>query len=94
MSSSDDRYFTVRLVRSGREVEIPADRTILEVLMNEGLDIPSVCREGICGTCETRVLAGRPDHRDEILDEDERAAGETMMICVSRALDDVLELDL
>lgn len=89
-----DRAIRVRLARSGREIIVPADRSILEVLLEEGFDIPSVCREGICGTCETRVLSGRPDHRDAILEEDEQESGKTMMICVSRALDDYLELDI
>jgi ferredoxin len=52
------------------------------------------CREGTCGTCETTVLAGRPEHRDSVLDDAERADGATMMICVSWSLDPVLELDL
>jgi ferredoxin len=59
-----------------------------------GLNAPNSCREGICGTCETKVLDGRPDHRDSLLSEEERAAGETMMICVGRALGERLVLDL
>lgn len=52
------------------------------------------CREGTCGTCETDVLGGRPDHRDSLLTEDERAAGDTMLICVSRSCEPRLVLDL
>jgi ferredoxin len=54
----------------------------------------SSCRQGTCGTCETTVLAGRPDHRDSILDDAERAAADCMYVCVSRSLDDRLVLDL
>jgi vanillate O-demethylase ferredoxin subunit len=58
------------------------------------MDLPFSCREGMCGACETRVLAGRPDHRDLVLSEADRAAGKTMMICCSGALDGEIELDL
>ena len=51
------------------------------------------CREGNCGTCETNVLGGEIDHRDQILDDDEKAANDVMMICVSRAKGDRLILD-
>lgn len=84
----------LHLARSGVTLDVPPDRSILEVLMEHGFDVDSVCREGICGTCETRVLSGTPDHRDSILEEDERLAGETMMICVSRALTEELAIDL
>jgi ferredoxin len=54
----------------------------------------SSCLEGVCGTCETAVLSGTPDHRDSLLTLEEREANEYMMICVGRALSDRLELDL
>ena len=56
--------------------------------------MPTSCREGICGTCETAVLDGEPDHRDSLLTDDERADGDTMMICCSRSRADRLVLDL
>lgn len=86
--------FVVEAVRSGVSVEVPADRSILEVLVEHGVDAPSSCRQGICGTCETRVLEGAPDHRDQILSDAEKAAGDTMMICCSRALTPRLRLDI
>ncbi len=80
--------------RSGRTLQIPADRSILEALEAEGLAPLCSCREGVCGTCETAVLAGEPDHRDLVLTPDERASNATMMICVSRAKSASLTLDI
>ncbi|QUH06296.1 oxidoreductase [Saccharopolyspora erythraea] len=86
--------FDVELVRSGITVRVPEDRSILDVVEDSGAPAMSSCREGICGTCETRVLDGAPDHRDSLLTESDRAAGDTMMICVSRACGSRLVLDL
>ena len=73
---------------------VTPDVSVLEAIGTAGVEVLSSCRQGICGTCETGVLAGRPDHRDSLLDDDERAAGDCMYICVSRALTDRLVLDL
>jgi phthalate 4,5-dioxygenase reductase subunit len=86
-----DRPFRVRLARSGRVVEVPADKTILEVLRDNGLEVPSSCETGTCGTCRTKMLAGEADHRDLVLAEHERA--DTIMICVSRARGEEITLD-
>lgn len=86
--------FTVVLARSGRRFRVPTGESILEVLEANHLNISFACREGLCATCETRVLAGRPDHRDSVLTASEKAANNIMMICVSRALSDELTLDL
>lgn len=86
--------FEVVLRRSGRTLRVPADRSILHVVEEAGLPVLSSCREGTCGTCETAVLDGEPDHRDSVLSEAERAAGDIMMICVSRARGPHLTLDL
>lgn len=86
--------FTVELRRSGIEVTVPADQPILDVLEEAGIDVPNSCREGICGSCETPVLAGEVDHRDSVLSASERATNSTMMICVSRCTSDRLVLDL
>ena len=86
--------FEVRLERSGLTLTVPPDRSILEVCQEAGLDMPASCREGICGTCETVVLDGVPDHRDSVLSDDEREAGELMMLCVSRCRSARLVLDL
>jgi ferredoxin len=85
---------TAILARSQRKVHIRADQTILAAPQEADFDVPYSCTEGVCGTCETRVLAGRPDHRDHVLSASERAQGQMMMICVSRSLDPTLALDL
>ena len=86
--------FEVVCHRSGVTFEITPDQSILEVLEEEGIPILGSCYEGVCGTCETRVLEGTPDHRDSVLTEPERAAGEVMLVCVSRSRTERLVLDL
>jgi vanillate O-demethylase ferredoxin subunit len=86
--------FEVVLARSGRTVVVPSGRTILESLNAAGIEPACSCIQGVCGTCETRVLDGVPDHRDVILTPEERAQGRTMMICVSGARTSRLVLDL
>jgi ferredoxin-NADP reductase len=89
-----DAAFDVVLARSGQTLHVGADDTILDVIEATGLNPAWSCREGTCGTCETKILAGRPDHRDFVLSEDERADEDTMMICVSRARTPSLTLDM
>ncbi|MGW5639103.1 cytochrome P450 [Streptomyces sp. NPDC003832] len=89
-----DGDFEVTLAGSGRTVEVRADESVLDAVNRAGADVLSTCREGTCGSCEVRVLAGIPDHRDSVLSAQERAAGEYMMTCVSRALSPSLTLDL
>jgi tetrachlorobenzoquinone reductase len=86
--------FTVVLAKSNRTVFVEEGRTILETLIDEGINCSYSCMEGVCGTCETRVLEGVPDHRDLVLNDAEKAAGKTMMICCSRAKTPALVLDL
>jgi len=88
-----DVAFTV-VLRDGSELVVAADQTIMAAIEAAGRRVLNSCREGTCGTCETVVLAGEIDHRDHVLDEDERAANDVMMICVSRARGDRLVLDL
>jgi phthalate 4,5-dioxygenase reductase subunit len=87
----DDKPFTVRLARSGQTIEVPVGTTILAALRAHGLDVPSSCESGTCGTCRTKLLAGAADHRDLVLAEDERARN--IMLCVSRAWCDELVID-
>lgn len=89
--SQEARPLRVHLARMGLTLEVPADRSILEVAEEAGADVFGSCLEGVCGTCETTVLDGSPDHRDSVLDG---TAGDTMMICISRAHTDHLVLDL
>jgi ferredoxin-NADP reductase len=86
--------FELELARSGLTLTVPPDRSVLEAVEEAGVAVDFSCREGTCGTCETDVLDGRPDHRDSLLTEDERAAGDTMLICVSRSCGPRLVLDL
>lgn len=86
--------FEIELVDSDEVLVVPPDKSILEVVDEAGIYVLSNCEEGTCGTCQTAVLEGVPDHRDSVLDDDERAANDTMMICVSRALSARLVLDL
>lgn len=86
--------FTVVLSRAGKEVFVPEGKTILDALLEAGVDVPYSCTEGVCGTCETRVLDGVPDHRDLVLTNAEREASKTMMICCSGSKSARLVLDL
>lgn len=86
--------FEVICASSGVTVTVEPGISILEALEQAGLSPLCSCREGICGTCETTIIEGEPDHRDHVLTEDERASGQTMMICVSRAKTASLTLDI
>jgi ferredoxin-NADP reductase len=86
--------FEVVLARAGLTLTVPPDRSVLEAVEAAGVDVDFSCREGTCGTCETDVLDGTPDHRDSLLSDEDRAAGDTMLICVSRSCGPRLVLDL
>ena len=89
-----DRPFDVVLARTGATVIVDLDRTVLDAVRDAGVDVLSSCQQGTCGTCETDVLDGTPDHRDSILGDTEREANDCMFICVSRSCTDRLVLDL
>jgi ferredoxin-NADP reductase len=89
-----DEPITVECARSGITVAVSETMTILDALREHGVVADSSCEEGICGTCETRVLHGIPEHRDSVLSEAERRDGRTMMICCSRAHSNRLVLDI
>jgi ferredoxin-NADP reductase len=86
--------FTVVLAKTGRKLTVSPGKTILDTLREYGVDVPYSCAQGVCGTCETAVLEGIPDHRDLILTSSERAANKKMMICCSGAKSEKLVLDL
>ena len=92
--SGGDGAFEVELARSGRTLTVAPDVSVLDAVRAAGVEVLYSCTEGTCGTCETDVLEGEPDHRDSVLTEEERAAGETMLICVSRCRGGRLVLDL
>jgi vanillate O-demethylase ferredoxin subunit len=91
---TDDHAFTVHLARSDRTLNVPAGVSLLQTLREHRIDVPTSCEQGVCGTCRTRVLDGTPLHRDAFLTPQERAAGDCMMVCVSRASGAALTLDL
>lgn len=93
-SADGDTAFQIQLARSGKEFKVPADRTVLQVLLANGIDIPVSCEQGICGTCATGVLKGIPDHRDMYFNETEHARNDQFTPCCSRAKTPVLVLDL
>ena len=92
--TAHDTAFSVTLARTGVTVPVPADRRLGEVLKEVTGAVAYDCEQGYCGSCETRVLGGEPEHRDTVLTEDDRAAGRSMMVCVGRARGASLTLDL
>lgn len=93
-AAGNDGPFQVSLASSGRVVDVPAGTSIVEALRGCGVEVPVSCEQGVCGTCLTRVLSGKPDHRDVYLTAEERAANDQMLPCCSRALTPMLVLDL
>ncbi|MFD4356234.1 PDR/VanB family oxidoreductase [Nocardia sp. NPDC058518] len=85
--------FVVRVASTGTEYRVAEDQSVLDVLLDNGVDAPFSCQQGICGECVVRVLAGDPDHRDDVLTDGERADG-MFTTCSSRSHSPVLEVDL
>ncbi|MGQ3056512.1 MAG: PDR/VanB family oxidoreductase [Nevskia sp.] len=94
VDSAADKAFRVLLARTGIELQVPADRSLLDVLEENGCGVPYACREGTCGTCRTEVLAGDCEHRDTVLSAAEKADNRAIMVCVSRARSERIEIDL
>lgn len=87
--------FSVTLARSGRELWVEEGMSIFKAIENaKAATVECLCREGVCGTCETQILEGEAEHLDQYLSDDEKASQKTMMICVSRARGTSLVLDL
>ncbi len=93
-ASLNSMEFEVHLQRSGLTLTVRPDQSIIDVVQAAGIEIVCSCRGGTCGSCETTVMEGSPDHRDSVLSEDERTESRSMMICVSRSLSSRLVLDL
>ena len=91
---SDNHTFEVHLAQRNITLTVAPDQSILKALQDAGVDIPYSCSEGICGTCQTKVLEGEPDHWDMYLTPEEQAKGDTMMVCISRCKSPRLVLDL
>ncbi|WP_458246584.1 PDR/VanB family oxidoreductase [Streptomyces sp. MAI_2237] len=94
LEGGENGAFEVELAQSGRTVTVAPDVSVLDAVRAAGVEVLFSCTEGTCGTCETDVLEGTPDHRDSVLTDAERESGETMMICVSRCRGRRLVLDL
>ncbi|GAB4012083.1 PDR/VanB family oxidoreductase [Nocardioides ultimimeridianus] len=94
VDTGDDEAFELVLQRSGLTLEVPADKSIFAVCRDAGVSVVGSCLEGVCGTCETEVVEGEVDHRDSILNDEEKESNEFMMICVSRCRSGRLTLDL
>lgn len=92
--TGENGEFEVELAQSGRTVTVTPDVSVLDAVRAAGVEVLFSCTEGTCGTCETDVLDGTPDHRDSVLSAEEQQSGETMMICVSRCRGKKLVLDL
>lgn len=94
LAGAPTRPFTIELIRRGVTLNVGADQTILEVLEANDIDAAFSCEQGVCGTCVTDVLRGTPEHRDSFLSPKQRDSGKVMCLCVSRAKDETITLDL
>ncbi|MGB1237961.1 MAG: PDR/VanB family oxidoreductase [Pseudomonadales bacterium] len=94
VDSSDDKAFEIELSSSGERLSVAPEQSILEVLQAAGHSIDTMCKEGLCGSCEVEMLGGEADHRDSVLSDDEKAEQSVLMVCCSRAKSDVIVLDL
>jgi ferredoxin-NADP reductase len=92
--AEEDGEFEVELAKTGVTLKVGPGESLLHVIRTVVPTILYSCEEGYCGTCETRVLSGIPDHRDEVLSDEERDAGDTMMICVGRSKTTRIVLDV
>lgn len=90
----DDESFDVKIASTGQTFSIPADRSILRVLVEKGISVENLCEEGYCGSCLTGVLSGIPDHRDTVQSEEDKLRNDMMTLCCSRARQWPLVLDL
>ena len=86
--------FKVKLAGTDQVFAVPSEKTVLQVLQENGVTIDSSCMEGVCGLCATRVLEGEPDHRDEVLTDSERREDKLMTVCVSRCKGELIVLEV
>lgn len=89
-----DGRFSIKVASSGQVFEVPADKSVVQVLQDQGIEVAISCEQGICGTCLTRVLEGVPEHRDLFLTEDEQACNDQFTPCCSRSKTPLLVLDI
>lgn len=91
--SADSQSFEIVLARSARRLSVPKDKSILDVLLDNGIDAPYGCMQGVCGMCEVPVLDGTPEHRDQVLSEEAKASNASLLVCCSRSRSTTLTLD-
>ncbi|WP_343676385.1 PDR/VanB family oxidoreductase [Paraburkholderia heleia] len=89
-----DTAFEIELKSSGKVLTVPADKSVLDTLLDNGVDVMYDCRAGYCGLCSTHVCSGEVDHRDTYLSDADKVAGKVMQVCVSRCRSERLVLDL
>ena len=94
MTPDDADSFQIKLASCGRVLTVKDDQTVLQVLQDNGVEVPVSCEQGVCGTCVTRIIDGEPEHRDLFLTEAERASNSVFTPCCSRAKSALLVLDL
>ncbi|KQW69899.1 PDR/VanB family oxidoreductase [Methylibium sp. Root1272] len=94
IDTSHDEDFEVKVASTGRCYKVPADKSVAAVLIENGIDIPLSCEQGVCGTCITRILDGQPDHRDMYFTSDEKAKNDQFTPCCSRSKGKLLVLDI
>ena len=93
-ASDAKQTYTVELRRSGKFITVTPEQTLLQAVRGAGVEPNTSCEEGVCGSCETRVLDGTPDHRDSVLGAAEQATNKVMMVCVGGCKSASLILDL
>ncbi len=91
-SGNAQSEFQIKIASTGTVYDVPVDKSIVEVLWDNGFDVDTSCETGLCATCMTRYLEGEPDHQDMVLDDDERS--EYLCVCCSRSNTPMLVLDL
>lgn len=94
VKSADDESFEVKLASSGKLITVAKDQTVIQALSAVGIEVPTSCEQGVCGTCLTRVLEGEPDHKDMYLTPQEQARNDQFLPCCSRSKSARLVLDL
>jgi tetrachlorobenzoquinone reductase len=91
---ASDGQCVVELAKSGRTLHVQKNKSLLQCLLDADVDVQYSCEEGVCGSCETRIVSGEVDHRDSVLSKSQKASNAVMMVCVSRCKSDRLVLDL
>lgn len=89
-----NRPFQIKLAKSGQMLEVRVNESVVEALAQIGIEIPTTCGEGICGTCLIPILEGTPEHRDMFLNPSEQKKNKQFAACCSRSKSDFLVLDI